>query len=387
MTTRCPSCFRHLPDDSYLWVCRSGKCPPTLDAVAKKFTGKDVGNGPFVVQEKPQAAPRNWAPVRPVECPQCHEPAQEACPHCHYGLLDGWRSASATCIAMNGARATGKSLYIAVLVKLLGQLLATVNSTIHFADSRTQQAYKEVYEKPLFEARSLMQPTMSASSDGSYQTHPLILSLGVLKGVRRYLVIRDVAGEDMESPPVDTQPLEFLRHADGVFFMFDPLAVSDIRAKVQDLVPTQLRLGGDPNVVLGNLLNIIGTATPPLAVILSKFDAMHELRNVDDVHWQSIMSNSGAAFMRDPSLDHASYDHADGELLHEEVRSLLHRLNANHLVLSLEQPNSGHKIPYRYFAVSALGESPRGETVNARGIAPFRCVDPVKWILSLNGVI
>ena len=387
MSTRCPSCFRRLPEDSYLWVCGSGKCAPDVDALASRFVGKEVSNGPFVVQEKPQGAARNWAPVRPVECPQCHEPAQEACPHCHYGLLDGWRDARATCIAMNGARATGKSLYIAVLVQLLGQLLATANSTIHFADSRTQQTYKNVYERPLFHARKLMQPTMSATADDAYHTHPLILSLGVLRGAKRYLVIRDVAGEDMELPPADTLRLEFLRHADGLFFMFDPLAVPGIRAKVQDLIPTQLRLGGDPNVVLGNLLNIIGTATPPLAVVLSKFDAMHELRNVDDVHWQSIMSNSGAAFMRDPSLDHASYDDADGELLHEEVRSLLYRLNANHLVLSLEQPNSGHRIPYRYFAVSALGESPRGETVNARGIAPFRCVDPVKWILSRSGAI
>ncbi|WP_240689932.1 hypothetical protein [Arthrobacter sp. PAMC25564] len=288
---------------------------------------------------------------------------------------------------MNGARATGKSLYIAVLIKQLGHFMATMNGTIHFADARTQETYKNIYEKPLFEARGLMPATPPAATHDSYVVEPLIFSLGILNGVRRYLVIRDVAGEDMEKPPADTMPLAFLRHADGVFFMFDPLTVPDIRAKVQDLIPAQLRLGGDPNTVLSNLLNIIGTATPPLAVILSKFDAMQELRNVDDVQWQSVMSNSGAAFLRDPSLESSKYDQDDGELLHEEVRSLLHKLNARHLVLSLENPGAGQRIPYRFFAVSALGESPSGDAVHSRGIAPFRCLDPAKWVLSMTGAI
>lgn len=385
--TRCPGCFQHLPEDGYLWICRSGKCPTQRDDVAGRYAGKDVESGPLIYRLRPSNAGKNWAPDVPTGCSECKQAVHEACVRCHHALLPGWRDGQATCVAMNGSRATGKSLYIAVLVKQLDQLMAKVNSTVEFADARTRENYTEIYEKPLYESRGLMPPTPSAITDSSYQREPLIFSLGILNGVRRFLVIRDVAGEDMERPPADTTPLQFLANADAVFFMFDPMAVPEIRAKLQDLIPTQRQLGGDPHAVLGNLMNIIGPATPRLAVILSKFDAMHELRNVEDVDWQSIMSNSGAAFLRDPSLESAEYQENDGGLLHEEVRSLLHKLNAGRLVLSLENPHSGKAVPYRFFAVSALGEAPRGESVHPRGIAPFRCLDPAKWVLSLAGAI
>ncbi|WP_306961833.1 TRAFAC clade GTPase domain-containing protein [Arthrobacter bambusae] len=288
---------------------------------------------------------------------------------------------------MNGARATGKSLFIAVLIKQLDELLAKVPTTVTAADASTHETYSRVYEKPLFESRGLMAPTGIFKTDAAYQSQPLIFSLGNLKGRLRYLVIRDVAGEDMENLPVDTRPLAFLAHADAVFFMFDPLAVPEISARVQDLIPGQLTLGGSPDTVLTNLLRIVGNSNPRLAVILSKFDAMHELRNVDDVQWQSIMSNSGAAFLRDPSMETAYYQEDDGRLLHHEVHSLLHKLGASKLVRTLENPVRGQPIDYRYFVVSALGESPSGEVVSARGIAPFRCLDPLKWVLSSTGAI
>ena len=62
-------------------------------------------------------------------------------------------------------------------------------------------------------------------------------------------------------------------------------------------------------------------------MILSKFDALRVLRDVEGSEWSLIMSNAGAAYLRDTS-DAQYYDEAGGQLLHEEVRSLLTRLNA-----------------------------------------------------------
>jgi hypothetical protein len=384
MSSRCPSCFQFLPADEYQWVCRSGQCPAKPDEIASKYAGIPMTSSLITRLTRPADAGRRWNPARPA-CAACKGPCQEVCPRCHHALMDGWRAAHTTCIAMNGARATGKSLFIAVLVKQLDQLMGRLNTTIEYANEQTRDVYTRVYEQPLYEARGLMAPTPRANTDNSYHREPLIFSLGIFQGSRRFLIIRDVAGEDMEDPPSNTFLLAFLAHADAVFFMFDPLAVPEIRAKVQDLLPGQLQSGGDPRLVLGNLLRLIGPAAPRLAVILSKFDAMQELRNVDDLEWQTIMSHTGAAFLRDPSLETAHYDSDDGDLLHHEVRSLLHKLNASGLVRSLENPHGGQKIPYRFFAVSALGESPRGEILHARGIAPFRCLDPLKWALANTG--
>lgn len=387
MNTKCPSCFQGISEQQAFWVCCSGRCPLEKDEVASAYMGFEVENGPKIHQPAPASGGKNWRPAPTAECTGCKEPAKDACPNCHYVLPADWRSGEATCIAMNGARATGKSLYVAVLVKELNYLMGLLNCTVEFADNRSREKYTEIYEKPLFSARGLMHPTPSSVQADSYTRDPVILSLGMVNGVRRFLSIRDVAGEDMENPPEYQRPFSFLGHADAVFFMFDPLAVPDIRFKLQDLIPAQLLLGGDPQVVLGNLLRMLGTATPHLAVILSKFDALQEMRNVDDVQWQSIMSNTGAAFLRDPSLQTPGYDQRDGELLHEEVRSLLYKLDAKNLVMSLENPNNGRPLDYRFFAVSALGESPNGQSVHARGIAPFRCLDPAKWVLNATGVL
>lgn len=98
------------------------------------------------------------------------------------------------------------------------------------------------------------------------------------------------------------------------------------------------------------------------------------------------MSNDGAAFNRDTSSTR-NYDEMTGQLLHEEVRSLLHKLNAGPLVTAVENPSMGHKLTHRYFVISSLGQPPTGTQLHTRGIAPFRVTDPVRWVTSPYGVL
>lgn len=384
--TKCPHCFQLLPPDAFAWVCENPRCTKYPDRMASRYSPVPVKKGKVVIATQPPGTV-DWQPPLCGECPTCSEPMREACPHCHYALLDGWRNGHAVCIAMNGARATGKSVFIAVVVKQLQRLALQMGTVMQFGDARTRDTFTEVYEKPLYVERGLMAPTPAAITDNSYQREPLVFNLGMVQGRVRFLVLRDVAGEEMERPPAQAGHLQFLAHADGIFFMFDPLAVPNIREKLVDLIPAQLQVGGDPLIVLGNLQRLVGRSSPRVGVILSKFDALHALRGVDDVQWSGIMSNTGAAFLRDPSEDQAAYDVGDGLLLHEEVKSLLDRLGGGGVVRSMENPQTGVPIMHQFFAVSALGESPDGRRLNAHGIAPFRCLDPVKWILHVTGVL
>lgn len=168
--------------------------------------------------------------------------------------------------------------------------------------------------------------------------------------------------------------------------MFDPLRVQVIRDQLHDLVPPQSWSGADPRSVLSNLLLAVGRGQPQLAVIMSKFDVLHALRDVEGSIWARVMSNPGAAFMRDSSSSR-QYDEADGRLLHEEVRSLLLRLHGGSIVAAVENPSSGIRLHHRYFVVSALGQPPVGNRLNPRGIAPFRCIDPLRWVISNQGVL
>lgn len=195
---------------------------------------------------------------------------------------------------------------------------------------------------------------------------------------RSRLFFCEVAGSRSEAPP--------LANADAVFFMFDPLRVEAIRDQLHDLIPPQAWSGGDPRSVLSNLLLAVGGGRPRLAVIMAKFDVLRALTAVEGSAWSRVMSNAGAAFMRDSSAS-GRYNEAEGRLLHEEVRSLLLRLHGGSIVAGVENPSSGIRLDHRYFAVSSLGQPPVGNRLNPRGIAPFRCIDPLRWATASLGVL
>jgi hypothetical protein len=384
--TKCPRCFSVLTPNQLLWMM-----PPQaganryLDEVGSAFYGVPVECGPFYKWDRPPG--HHGPPPPPADASRALQgPVVEVCPVCHYLLPDGWRDGHATCIAMAGARATGKSLYIAVLVKQLELLCETLGVSMEPANRATAAAYSTHYETPLFMQRGLIPPTPTVHTQASLQREPLIFSIGIWQGLRRYLVLRDVAGEDMETGDLSALLFRFFANADAVFFMFDPLRVKSIRDQLQDLLPAQMFSGGDPRSVLNNVMSAIGRGQPRLAVILSKFDALRLLRDVEGSEWSLIMSNAGAAYLRDTS-DAQHYDDVGGRLLHEEVRSLLMRLNAGSMVAAVENPSSGMRLAHRYFVVSSLGQPPSGNRLHARGIAPFRCADPVRWATSSFGLL
>ena len=384
--SRCPHCFQALSEDRYAFMCVSGRCERKLDPVASALHGSDVSVAPWVRVERPPRA-RGWVPPVEVPCASCSQPGREVCPECRYELPPGWRQTVTLCVAMAGARATGKSVFVGVLVKLLGQLCEARGTSLVPAEPRTADTYRTVYERALFEQRGLLEPTPAARTASSYQRHPLVYSLGRVSGRPVSLVVRDVAGEELESADTDTRHLEFFAHADGVLFMFDPLRVPEVRDQLHDLVPAELISGGEPQQVLAKVMHLIGDGPARLAVILSKFDAMQFLSRVEGTSWNRVMSQPGAAFLRDRNSPADAYDDVDGQLLHQEVRSLLQRLGATSIVSAVERPHRGRPVEHRFFSVSALGEPANGESLHERGISPFRCLDPLRWLMSRSGAL
>jgi hypothetical protein len=382
--TKCPRCFSILNPNQFLWAATAENAPRYFDDVGSAFLGARTDIGAMFRWDRP---PGVTGPPPPHAATQAlGGPAAEICPICRFALPDGWRDGQAYCIAMAGARATGKSLYVAVLIKQLQLLCERLGYSMEPATRSTAAAYAANYETPLFVERGLIPPTPTVLTQTSTQREPLIFRLGAWHGLWRYLVLRDVAGEDMETGDLAGPAFRFFSNADAVFFMFDPLRVQAIRDQLQDILPPQMVGGGDPRSVLNNVLRAIGPGQPRLAVILSKFDALRTLRHVDGSEWSMIMSNAGAGYLRDTS-DSPRYDENDGQLLHEEVRSLLIRLNAGAMVAAVENPSTATRLAHRYFVVSALGQPPTGQRLHQRGIAPFRCTDPVRWVTSTFGVL
>jgi hypothetical protein len=173
-----------------------------------------------------------------------------------------------------------------------------------------------------------------------------------------------------------------LENADGVLFLFDPLSLRDVRDQLIGLVPLPDVWDPEkPRVVLSNILRLIEGRRPRLALAMSKFDVLQAMRSVDGGDLSRIMQNTGAAFAREPGW-RGPYPEHDGRLLHEEIRSLLHWVGAGWLVTAMERLEIQQGIDQRFFALSALGDAPAGRYLHDRGITPFRCLDPIRWMLT-----
>lgn len=313
-------------------------------------------------------------------------------------LPEGWQGSGTITFAMAGARASGKSLYIAVVVKLLKQLAIANNGIFSPADEHTRRTYEEKYEQPLFKQMGLLQSTPSAASADAHQRRPLIFDIGMHQrdGVRQkvFVVFRDVAGEDLKEENFFSRKddLSFFRYADRIIFLFDPMAVPRIQQLLAGAVPRHEVGDDDPTVVLQNVLRVLGAEhRPDIALALSKFDTMQRLADVNQgdqyysgsVNWQRVMNNFGAGFCRENSAITEKFNNDNSLLLHFEVLSLLDCLGATQLINQLRQPMYGAE-PYRFqcFAVSALGAPPDGDQISRSGIAPFRCLDPLRDLFS-----
>lgn len=289
---------------------------------------------------------------------------------------------------MAGPRASGKSFYIAVMRRQLESLFNHEGLSMGYATEASREVFEQRYETPVYIERGLIAPDQRAQLN-PVERQPMIFTAGTdVAGRPHRLVIRDVAGEDLEAGLREPYLFDFFADADTILFMFDPLKVDKVRQMLVGLVPQPKALGDDPQVVLDNLLVKLQALRAPsqrlsLGLVLSKFDVLQELSRVEGTDLASTMRNPGAAYLRDPSMRSLAYDHQDARLLHVEVRSLLIRLGAAALVRRIESA-----APHtRFFAVSALGQPALGDSINPHGISPFRCVDPVKWALAKAGVV
>jgi hypothetical protein len=380
---KCPNCFTNLEGlGRAAFVCEQEFCGPRLDEAATAYHGSEVR-----MMRVREVSAAGIVPDS-ATCEGCGKPTStQVCPVCHYQLPPAWRMMPTLCVAMAGARATGKSFYIAVMKRQLERLFSEGGRTsFDYATPTTRNLYEERYQRPLYEARQVIKPTPRAAQSPAERA-PLIFRIGVATGGMAHLVIRDVAGEDLERGSLADRAFDFFALADAIIFMVDPLKVRSVQQMLMGLVP-DTGVGADPMVVLNTLLTKLrepgrAPAHVPIAVVLSKFDVLHELACVQGADWSKIMSNHGAAFLRDPSMLSLAYDDRDGRLLHEEIRSLLQRMDAAALVRQVESASP----TARYFATSSLGQHSLGEDLHPRGISPFRCVDPMKWVLARAGMI
>lgn len=385
MSTRCPHCFTDVPLDRAMFTCLAN-CPLSDDVWFSEWYGTPRQSRTFTFVEKPENV-RNWSLPAQVACRTCGGPTGEVCVVCHFPFPPEWRRGTATCIALAGARYTGKSMFVGVAKPALESMVEKLGGAVTYATEATRSIYRSKFEEVL-QQRGLLDPTRVGHDQDAFQREPLIFGLGRIGGLPRYLVFRDVAGEDLENYS-GQKHLRFFANASLVLFLFDPTKVDEVRDRLKDLLDFG-EPGGDPTEVLTSVIQLVRGGNPKLAIALSKFDILQTLGTAADgsgtsagADWARIMANPGAAFNRD-ALAATSFDQKDADLVDAEVRSLLTKLYATGLVNAVKDAPVTDK---RFFVLSALGANPTQSGLHVHGIATFRVLDPIRWALASDGVI
>lgn len=335
--------------------------------------------------------PANLGPVfsadgskRKATCPNCGvETYTRVCPTCHNDLPPDFGQIGTRIIALIGAKESGKSTYITVLIRELRHRVGSAfGASVEAMDDRTIRTYKGRFEDVLYRQHVMLPTTQPASVDTNY---PLLYRFsskhrGLVRTHTRSssLVLFDTAGEDLQDrESIDTH-VRYLKEAHGIVLLIDPLQIDAIRELVGADVTVPLK-DTPPDEIVTNITQLIRSARgmkadarirTPIAVAFSKIDAL----------WPLVPPGSRLQ----QRSDHAgAFDERDRTELNDEIESLLDKWEGGLLSRHLEQ----HYSHYGFFGLSSLGAAPIAAAVPAHGISPFRVEDPVLWLLAKTKII
>jgi hypothetical protein len=396
-SVHCPYCYEEISGQPYWFRCsgrlsqRGRKCAMAVDEVLRERFGYTAPLGPaFSVTGHPEAA----------ECPACGgESTFRICAICHSRLPAQFGHVRSHLIVPIGAKEAGKTVFMTVLIhELMNQTGAQLNAAIAGADDATRQRFRGSYERPLFREAQMLAPTLPAAAQAN---PPLVFRFinensarlarnGHAPGGRPFrtrgpqhtlLSFFDTAGEDLRSTEVMEQNVRYLQAADSIMLLLDPLQMPGARERARPgtYLPTPGGPADEPAAVLENITDLVreqnphrsgidakGMITKPLAIVFTKMDAL-----LDEL-------SPTSPLRRIPSRANG-FDEADGLAVHHEIQRLL----VNWEGLPIENYAARNYRHYRYFGVSALGETPTTDNrLSPRGIRPYRVADPILWIFT-----
>lgn len=322
-------------------------------------------------------------------CPHGNQPAaRRVCPNeaCHKDLLREYVDGGGRPIAVIGARASGKSTWVGVLVhELRGQVADRFpGMALDLLGEESRIRYEREFDQRLFRERLTLSPTRTAQTT---QVDPLIFSLKfrtrsrLLRKDRIRPVITvfyDTAGEDMLSATGTDLLAPYLGAAEGIILLIDPMQMPDVPGVIGRPAPPGREVI-DQVAVLNRLTELLresqkaaGTKQlrTPLAVALTKVDL---LSNTFDEQ----------SPLRRPSGHDGFFDDNDSIGVHEDVRAWFEKYYNTGFDRSL----ASNFTTFRYFGLSALGAAPDKERLSGAGVRPYRVEDPMLWLLGRFGSI
>jgi hypothetical protein len=283
-------------------------------------------------------------------------------------------------VALVGAKASGKSNYIGVLVNEIKRKMSrSFNCSLNICCSEeSKRFYDDNYYKPLFV------DGYAVSATNSGEIPPMLFPLNFMDNKNRIknsasLTFYDTAGENMDSADNMRVYNRYIPNADGIILLLDPLQLPTVRRKLEGKMdlPEQ---NSDVIDVLSRIVtnirevkNIKGNIKTPLAVTFTKIDALIKYGIIEP---DSVIASESEHLKR------GVFVQSDFESINIELRDLIENWEKDEMIQYMKNFEK-----YSFFGVSSLGDVPNGFKLSGSTIKPLRVLDPLLWLLAENNYI
>ena len=372
----CPYCFETINLSEAPFLCENRRCE---EEARKKNRIASFSRPSIPLLERMGI----WAPPDELVHTDCGEMSHiRLCPKCLEVLpRDIEKFTDCINIAIIGHTASGKSCYIAMLIKRIQELGLDYDWSLYPVNDATMNNYQMAYRQPLFKNHLIVSTRESIH---------LVYALYTKRRKKVLIVFNDFPGEVfVSSKDLKSKYNNYICNASGIICIVDPLQLSSVRNIIlakhdeQEFHTVRAAQSGQIMDVIINLIregsakNAKGKIQIPFAVALSKMDFIKDAgENASRLY--------GRIF--EESRHKKSFDKEEFENIDSMVRAWLSEVEAKDIV-----SKSNAFKPTGFFGFSALGCNPL--SVNAKEPAldrePISCrvEDPFLWILKQNKII
>lgn len=395
----CPYCFAKFRPQGVAFRCQNRSCASfnEQDSPLLRFYGKvpdDNIKGHII-------APKGLRLLMPEgdKCDVCRaESHTMVCPQCHNTLPSKLVEGGGRIIAIVGARNSGKSNFITVLLDELGKHAHKLGDigvlAIDYPNSdklSTTNRYK-AYRSQLFDRGECIEAT--AALDELTRV-PLIYKLTQTNRKPIFLVLYDTAGENFANiigksytadGTAENADVKFLQAADGIIYLLDTFTIEAVHDKLAQKMKLAPISAANPRYddILGKLLQYFDMELPkddrkrlkktPIAFAFSKFDAV-----LDDDDLSKALPNmnkaSDSEYLDGNGVDISTFD-SQSDIIEGALDQIWHE---NNFLQNVKQFFEN----YHFFGFSALGSAPdKNNRVSGGKPRPYRVLDPLVWVLS-----
>lgn len=405
----CPKCRKIIGLEDLLYVCRNEH---ENDSKGKKNKNNNKNSYDEFMQENNRQSSTKVVHYfkQPqlkmfktngfvARCPECHKISTEvACPHCsdESGSVRLSVAPRREVISITGVKSSGKTVYIATLVRELQRFFDEMGVTCRM-DSSCMEDYSNNYdlrvgfELPGGTNKGIKEPIILHISEGERDALDIILY--------------DIAGESLvPDDNVDTN--EILKHialSTMIIYLFDPLQGNHINSADEDVIRKKKEhtniVNTNFNVTDGIKINTSNYAHEDRAIVSFLTKSIFDIINQElDINYKGRLPIKVAPTISLIDAIEQFYENQKNNEFIKEVDysngvpSVQRKVNKSiENLLKKEWRETGPLVEFKthyedcaFFGVSSLGCEPGPNNTLPPTYTPKNVVNPVIWLLDKN---